>query len=279
MSIDKVEVTNSQGNLLVLSLEDISSGYVVEDIDGLGPVKATIVSSNFATMDGQQYQSSSRETRNITITLSYSPNVSVDQTVRSLRSRLYQFFMTATKVDLAFFMNDGLTANVSGRVESCEPVLFTRDPQMSISIICFDPDFVDNDTVSIHNVFTTIDSTYKPLQVDGSVKTGLNSLEFTAPKAISEFTIYHTTPSGEVRTMLVSAPLVVNDIVRICTIPGQKSITLTRSGTTTSLLYAVSPQSAWVLLEPGLNQFYLNATATGPSAPVLIDYNNRYGGL
>jgi hypothetical protein len=78
--------------------------------------------------------------------------------------------------------------------------------------------------------------------------------------------------------MLVSAPLVVGDEVNICTIKGQKSITLVHSGVTSSLLWAVSPQSTWIELEPGMNYFYLNASSTDPS-PVLVDYYNRYGGL
>ncbi len=279
MTIDKVEITNPQGNLLTLSMEDISNGYVVQEIQGLDPVKATIVTSNFATMDGQQYQASSRETRNIIFTLGYAPNFSINQTVRSLRSRLYGFLMPKTEVLLSFYMSDGLVVNITGRVESCEAPLFAQEPQTNVSVICFDPDFIDASTVALHGTFTTIDSSYRTVQVNGTVETGLTSLHFTAPKALSEFTIYHTTPSGAVRTMLISAPLLLNDVVNLCTIKGQKSITMTRSGVTTSLLWAVSPQSPWVLLEPGTNQMYVNASSTGPSASISIDYNNRYGGL
>lgn len=278
MSIDKVEVTNAQGNLLVLSLEDVSNGYVVEDIGGLGPVKASIATSNFATMDGQQYQSSSREIRNITMKLGYEPDFSIDQTVRELRRRLYKFFMTDTTVDLAFYMTDGMVVNIGGRVESCEPAIFTREPQMDISIICFNPDFVDITPVSIHDVLTTADEVGHPIDVYGTVKTGL-ALSFTAPQALSEFSIYHATPSGDLHTMLISAPLQIGDVVTLSTVKGNKFITLTRAGVTSSLLWAVSPQSTWILLEHGINMLHLNAASIGASAPVLIDYNNRYGGL
>lgn len=279
MSIIKVEVMNSRGNLLALSLEDISNGYVVKDIDGLGPVKATIVSSDFAGVDGQQEQASSREIRNVTIKLGYAPNFGINETVRVLRSRLYDFFMTATKVTLTFYMADGLEVKTTGTVESCEPAIFSREPEMDISIICFDPDFIDTELTSISGVFTTTDTTPHVIQVNGSSKTGLTSLSFTAAKAMSDFTIYHTTPSGDVQTMLVSVPLLVGDVINLSSIKRQKSITLTRSGVTTSILWAVSPQSIWVLLEPGVNQLYLNGSSTGPSSPVLVQYNNRYGGL
>ena len=42
--ITMIQAINAQGELLSLPLDDISNGFSVEDIDGLDPVKATIVS-------------------------------------------------------------------------------------------------------------------------------------------------------------------------------------------------------------------------------------------
>lgn len=279
MSIDKVEVYNERGETLILSLEDISSGYVVEDIGGLGPVKATIVTSDFARLNGQQYQASSRESRNITIKVGYAPNYAENETVLDLRLRLYNHFMTDTKVELAFYLSNGMVVNTTGRVETCEPAIFTREPQMDISILCFDPDYVDLTPVVINDVLTTDDVSGNLINVIGTVKTGLSKLSFTAPQALSDFTIYHTTPSGQLHTMLVSAPLQSGDVVTLNTVPGQKSITLTRGGNTSSLLWAVSPQSDWVLLERGPNLLHVNTAPAGPGAYVHLEYHNRYGGL
>ena len=278
MSIDKVEVKNPQGNLLTLSLQDISNGHVVRDIRGLDPVKSTIVTSSFATMEGQQKQASSRESRNIVFELGYAPNFSINETVRDLRSRLYRYFTSGTDVELTFYMTDGLTVKTTGTVESCEAPLFVREPQTDVSIICYDPDFIDVNLVEMHTQFTTTDVFGSPIVIDGTSKTGLDSLRFTANQSLDGFTVYHTTPSGTLRTMFVSVPLLVNDQVNLRTVKGDKSITLTRLGVTTSLMYAVSPQSLWVLLEPGENMLYVNTEAASPS-PVLVDFHNRYGGL
>lgn len=278
MTIDKVEVTNAQGNLLTLTLEDTSNGYVVKNIDGLDPVKSSIVTSSFATLDGQQYQASSRDVRNITIRLGYAPNFSIDQTIRALRTNLYLFFMSGQPVALTFYMSDGLTVTTSGRVETCETPIFTDEPQMDISIVCFDPDFIDTNLIQIHSVFDYADTAPHPIVYDGTVPSGLTSISFTANQEFGEFTIYHTTPSGVLNTMFISAPIEEGDVVNICTVKGQKSITRTRAGTTSSLLWAVSPESVWVQLENGVNQFYLYAAPTA-GAPVLVDYYNRYGGL
>lgn len=278
MSIDKVEVLNEQGNLLTLSLEDTSNGYEVHDITGLDPVKSTIVTSRFATLDGQQYQASSREVRNIGIELGFQPDISANQTVRALRSHLYQFFMTDTAVSLKFYMDDGLEVTTSGRVESCEASMFTREPQINISILCFDPDFVDPNLVEMHSTFYTTDGAPHEVLVSGTVPTGLTSVSFTANKTLEGFSLYHTAPSGELEAMVISTTLLANDFIKLSTVKGQKTITRTRAGVTSSLMFAVSPQSPWILLKPGMNGLYLNADVTG-GTEVFVDYYNRYGGL
>ena len=48
--LTNVQVFTDQGALLTLSLEDVSEGFVIQSIDGLDPVNATVVSSNFALM-------------------------------------------------------------------------------------------------------------------------------------------------------------------------------------------------------------------------------------
>ena len=63
--LKRVEVVTPQGAVLDLPLGDISSSLQIESIEGLDPVKATIASSSFAQLDGAQYQSSRRETRDI----------------------------------------------------------------------------------------------------------------------------------------------------------------------------------------------------------------------
>lgn len=279
MSIDKVEVTNSQGNLLTLTLEDTSNGYIVEEIDGLDPVKSTVVSSSFATMDGQQYQASSRDIRNITILLGYDPDYNTDQTVRQLRNDLYPFFMpNQQEISLKFYMTDGLTVVINGRVESFEAPLWAQEPTASISILCMNPDLVDPTLVQMHSTFATTDTVPHLVHVDGTMPTGLTSLSFTAGRVLDGFSIYQADPSGDLHTMQITAPIQVADVIQMCTIKGQKSLTLTRAGVTTSILWAVSPQSVWVLLQPGDNTMYLNASSTNPTN-VNVDFNNRYGGL
>lgn len=272
--LTKIEVRNNQGALLILPLEDISDGLVLEDVEGLDPVKATIVSSKFAQQDGSQFHSTRREERNILIKLGLEPDY-ISNTVRDLRKRLYNFFMPESEVNLRFYMADGLEVDILGRVESCEAPLFTKEPEMDISIICFDPDFIELESVVIIGT-TTSSSTETVITYDGTVKTGIQ-LVLNVDRSITEFTIYHRPPDGVLRTMDFAASLIDGDVLTISTVTGKKGATLNRGGTISSLLYGVSPQSNQIELDHGENN--IRVYAEGAGIPFEITYLNRYGGL
>lgn len=269
-----VNVVNNRGDLLNLPLEDVSDGYVVQEIEGLDPVKATIVSSSFATLDGVQYHSSRREARTIKLRLGLEPDY-VETSVQDLRQRLYKFFMPKTAVDMEFISSEDLVVNISGRVEAFETVLFTDEPAVDIAVMCFDPDFYDSDPIALTGS-TTSSSTDTTIVYDGTVETGV-ALTLDVNRTMSEFTVYHRPPDGSLRTLDFSATLLAGDSLKITTIPGQKSVILKRYGAYSSALYGLSPQSAWMELLPGTN--YFRVYATGAAIPYTLDYVNKYGGL
>lgn len=272
--IDHVEVRTAAGALLDLPLNDASSGLIVEDIGGLGPVKASIVSSSFAGLDGSQYQSSRRENRNITIRLALEPDY-YTTSVRDLRTMLYRFFMTKSQVNLTFYMADGLVVTIDGRVESCEPVLFTNEPKVDISILCFDPDFLVPTPATLSGG-TVSDTTETLVHYDGSIEAGI-TFTLNLNRSLSAFTIYHKLPDNSVRTSDFAISLASGDTFTFNTVSGNKFVTLVRSGVSTNPLYAMSPQSNWIELQPGDN--YLRVYATGASIPYSVTYTPRYGGL
>lgn len=275
----KTEVRNNRGGLLTLQLGGVSSGITVQDVSGLDPVKATIVSSAFANQDGAVYQSSRRETRNITFKLGLSPDPAVD-TVRSLRRQVYNFFSPKSEVVMKFFVDDVDDSvedgyQVLGRVESCESPMFTQEPIVNISIICFDPDFIDPIPVTLTGLSTT-DVTPHHISYLGSSETGI-LLTLNVNRVLSQFTLYYTDANSVTWSMDVVGSFIAGDVVAISTVPGNKYATLVRSGVITPVLYAVSPQSIWPELAPGDN--WLRVYATGAAIPATVTYTTRYGGL
>lgn len=273
--LSKVEVRNLRGDLLTLQLDDITNGMIVKEIQGLDPVKATIVSSNYAQQDGSQYQAARRENRNITMKLGLDP-YDGDTTVSQLRQTLYTFFMSKAQVMLRFFTSEDLTVDISGRVESMESDFFTQDPEADISIINFDPDFYDPTPVTVTG-FHTNDTVPKTIDYVGSIESGM-VIALNVINPISEVTIYQTLPTGEIRSMDITVALIPGDVLTISTVTGSKSVILTRGGVDSSVLYGLSPQSPWLQLEPGVNGIQVYATGT-PASTATVTYSKKYGGL
>lgn len=275
----KVEVRNSQGSLLTLQLGDTSNGILVQEFTGLDPVKATLVSSSFANQDGAIYQASQRDTRNITLKLGIDPDPSVS-TVRALRNQVFSFFRPKSEVTMTFFVDDASDSAVGGyqivgRVESCASAMFVQEPEVDISIICFDPDFIDPIPVTLTGMWTT-DTQPRYVTYPGTSETGI-TLSLNINRTLSQFTLYYTDPNNVIWSMDVVVPLVVGDVVTVSTVSGSKGATLVRNGITSSILYAISPQSVWPQLSPGVCK--LRVSATGAGIPVTISYTKRYGGL
>lgn len=272
--LTRVEVRTRQGTILNLPFEDIDHGYVLADIDGLDPVKATMVSSVFANLDGEHYQSSRREKRNMKLSLEFEPDYTTN-TVSSLRQNLYRFLMPKSEVTLRIYNEIGFYVDIIGRVESFDAPVFTKDPGVVVSLLCFNPDFFDPNPITVSGMTTSGVDTFD-IEYTGSVDAGI-LFKIHPDRDITSFTILHTRPDTQTRQLEFVANLVDEDLVTISTIPGAKGATLTRDNVISSILYGVSPQSDWLALQPGTN--HLRVALSGAAVPFDIQYVTRYGGL
>lgn len=272
--ITKVEAYSPSGDILTLSLLDSDNGYYIKDIPGLDPVNANLVSSSFAQLDGEQYQSARRVKRNIILKLGFDPDY-VDTTVSLLRQALYAWFMPKTNVTLLFYRDDGPTVAIQGWVESFTAPSFTADPDATISIINFDPDFYTPDTLSLHKS-STATTTEQQLQYNGTVETGF-VFTFQINRPLSAFSIYARHGDTVPGSLDFIGELMDGDILKISTVQGNKYAILTRAGVSQSFLYGVSPYSNWLELFPGRN--FIRVYAEGAPIPYVIEYTEKFGGL
>ena len=270
--LSRVDIGSDFGQTITLTLDDAADGYAVKDIAGLGPVKAALVSSSFAGFDGSQYQSSRRENRNITMKIGLEPNYETN-TVRSLRDELYRFFMPESKVHLTFYM-DSDEFQIDGYIESCEVVHFSEDPEVFVSIICFDPDYFGQEYSLVQS--TVSDDSEFVVAYPGTAATGI---EFTLyiDRSVTEFTIYNRTDDNVTRSLDFAANLVAGDVLTINTNPGSKFAKLLRDGTEIPVLYGISPQATWLQLLNGDNN--LSVYAVGAPMTYTLLYTTRFGGL
>ncbi len=268
-----VTVQNPGGTLL-LPLMDSSGGYVVKDVQGLDPVKATLTSSTLAQVDGAQAQHARREPRNIIMKLGLEPDYAVTS-VAGLRSNLYNYLMPKSPVTFALYSDDVLWGTTDAVVESMENNMFTADPQVDVSLICYDPDFyapaptvVDGSTVSTSDTQT--------IAYPGTSDTGIK-FTLTFPGTADEIRLYNQRPDQVLDILRITGSFLANDVLTVDTNPGSKKITVTRAGLTFSVLYYLDPTSTWISLMKGNNLF--RAYYSGSAIDFSLEYTAKYGGF
>lgn len=122
------------------------NGFLITNIDGLGPVKADINTTPYEAYDGERYNSAIIPKRNIVIDIKFveEPGVS---TIEDLRHDSYLYFPVKHEVKL-IFDTDARKLAISGIVESNEPNIFSSGESTQISIVCPDPYFHVMETIS-----------------------------------------------------------------------------------------------------------------------------------
>lgn len=135
--IKSIAVINNVGESIKIDLHDTTPehGLIIKNIEGLGPVKATINTDESANSDGEFFNSSKLEKRNIVIDLHFYDE---KKSVEDIRLTTYKFFPVKKNVTL-YIETDNRYVRATGYVESNEPEIWSDMEGCSISIICPDP--------------------------------------------------------------------------------------------------------------------------------------------
>lgn len=131
-----------------LSYSD-TSPFRVSSVEGLGPVKATINSYKSVYKDGSYLADTSIENRNILIHLDIVDSTQF-KSIEHARTHLYTRMPPTTEVILELDV-ESITApiRVNGYIEYIEPNIFTNRPSVTISIICVDPYFYEDQMITV----------------------------------------------------------------------------------------------------------------------------------
>src|SRR5262249_17536553 len=161
--------------------------------------------------------------------------------------------------------------------ESLENAMFSADPEVDISIICYDPDLYSTSSTEVD--IETVDGTVEtPIEYDGTTETGFiftMTLDQDLPDGIA---LYNTPPSTAYQVMVIEAGMRTANVTPINTIPGQKSIPRTRGAVTPSLLYALQVGYMWLQFYKGTNSFRAYGDADDPISGT-IPYTSKFGGI
>ena len=245
----KLKITNKYGQSITLTQ---NKAFSVAQVTGLTPPAASINTAPIATKDGSLFNSAYLDNRNIVILLYPTGNPEAE------RVNLYKYLKAKQKIRIEL-TTKSRAVYIDGYIESLEGDLYENPQSLQASIICPDPYFkavtpiVKNFASASEEITNTSD------EESGAV------FEITASGAAENPTITNDT-TGE--SFTVNYSLQTGDKITLNTRRGEKSLTLTRSGTTTNILNAMAPSSRWVNILPGANT--ISYTAASGSANLAL---------
>jgi hypothetical protein len=303
--IRSVAVTNYRNESILLELgAPANSGFLVQEITGLGPSKANINMSELSTTDGSRYNSARSTYRNIVMTLIFMHNPDIE----TMRQLSYRYFPIKKRIKLEFEL-DNRTCEIYGYVESNEPIMFSNQSNTVISIICPDPYFLSSGdggltTTLFYGIEATFEfpfsneSTSEPLMEMGTIATSyIKNIAYTGDEEIGMTIYIHAIGSATDFTMLnidtnevfaidtdrlqtLTGDVIINgDDITICTIKGQKTITLMRDGVSINILNCVDRDADWFQLTKGDNPFEFYAATGIDKLQIRIENNTIYEGV
>lgn len=280
-----LKIENTKGE--TFELTNNTKNYAVKSIDGLLPPTVDVNTST-GTGDGEIYNFSRMQKRNIVITLRLMGDIETN------RQQLYKIFPMKTACTV-YYKNRNRNVRIVGYVEILDGTIFTDKEEIQISIICPKPYF---ENLNI-------------LQEELSRVTKLFefpfSIEINAPIPFSEIqnlslcTLVNggDVPCGCIITIEISGDVEnlsiyntatqqffgldyifqADDIIIINTKSGkEKSVFMLRNGEKINLLSYMKNGSVWIQLAVGTNDFTFTASDTG-KVKILFTAVELYGGV
>lgn len=283
--IKSITVTNHLNESLKLELGfPERSGFLIQEISGLGPVKADINVSELSSVDGSIYNSARLPSRNIVFKLALLESPTIEDT----RQKSYKYFPVKKRVRL-LIETTNRTAEIFGYVESNEPIIFSRQETTQISIVCPNPYFYSagpkgkriTSFTGFEKVFSfpfsnealsdkllimgnLLKNQIQTVLYDGDSEIGFN-IEIHAVGTAEHVMIYNvnTLENMKIDTdkliAMTGQPIINGDSIFISTIKGNKSIQLLRGGVYYNIINCLDRDATWMFLRKGDNVFAFDA--------------------
>ena len=303
--IKSVTITNHLDESIKLDLfNPEESGFIIKNIEGLGPVKANINFKELATNDGSIDNSARLSSRNIVMSLQFMESPTIEET----RLKSYKYF--PIKRNIKFLIEtDSRICETIGRVETNVPTIFSNAEGCQISILCSNPYFYSagengtNQTIfygteplfefPFSNESLTEDliefgsienRTEGTIYYDGDAEIGV-TIQIHAVGEAEGLVIYNTKTREIMRInddklkSLMGSGIQAGDEITITTSRGEKGIYMLRSGVTTNILNSLEKPIKWFQLSKGDNTFAYTASAGLTNLQFRIENKVIYEGV
>jgi hypothetical protein len=252
----------------------------VRNIAGLEPVKASVNTSPYGSIDGSAYVGSNVSDRNIVLTLGLNPDWH-SWTYEHLRRLLYSYFMPKRPTRLVFYSDDMVPVEIIGIVESADINPFSTDPEFIVSIICPEPHFIALDPIVVTGQSIRPGGTITEIDYNGSIDAGIY-VKVTQASGANPTFINVQIGDPDINYFNVDAAVSSSKYFEMNSIPGLKyvqNVDLT-TGVITNLLSKlhIAEGSSWpTILQPGTNEFSVITDAGVQDWE--LTYFERFGGL
>jgi len=300
--IKSITVTNHLNESIKLELGfPERSGFLIQEISGLGPVKADINVSELSSVDGSIYNSARLPSRNIVFKLVLLESPTIEDT----RQKSYKYFPIKKRVRL-LIETTNRTAEIFGYVESNEPIIFSRQETTQISIVCPNPYFYSEGKqittfTGFEKVFSfpfsneslsdkllimgnILKNQIQTVLYEGDSEIGFN-IEIHAVGTAKHVMIYNTNTLENMKIdtdkliALTGQPIIMGDSIFISTIKGDKSIQLLREGVYYNIINCLDRDATWMFLRKGDNVFAFDAEEGGANLYFRIINQVIYQGI
>lgn len=261
--------------------------YKVTSITGLNPPGATISTSTVAGFDGERYNSSRMNKRNVVIAVVINENVAknLDEFNKLLLPKRYLKISYATKEKNVY---------IEGYIESFEYDHFSNKVKCQISVMCPKPYWRAQDA-EVTKMSPVVDLFEFPFSIPaegiafseyvgsmseyitnpGNVETGV-LIDIEATKKVKNPLIVNATTGQQMKLLIV---INEGDHITVNTERGDKSIVLERNGEKTNVLNTLDDTSEWLRLVPGSNRINYNADSGADNMLITIKCPILYGGV
>lgn len=254
LKIDTVRLVGRQVITMPIRGISMDSRYLLKAYDGLNPPDIDIfLAENI-------YQGSEPQKRQPVFRIGLNPAYLQGETHADLRNELYGLLSpgAAGKVTLELLWEGQVVATASGWVKKFENVMFSKDPEVQITLQCDSAylktpnsiSYFENHTLPVDNAFV--------VEYEGSAPTGFTAEFEVGPLTDipNWFILYDETNENPLMTIgSLSHTWSIGDKIQIDTRKGTRDVRWIDGGVDNPAIHLLEASSSWPQLQPGTNVF------------------------
>ncbi len=286
-------ITCTNENNLSCKFGSSFSPFLLTAVDGIYKVENSISSSDSKLIDGAIFQGSKVASRNIVLTIRDKADH------KDNREFLYRLFKSNSKGVLRYFEN-GDVKKINYYVESINVTGKYNSREATISLICTDPFFYDNEETIVYLAewngnfeFTHQFSANKEEIGYRSLVKSVNiqnltprddiglKIKITTIGDAKNLKVTHVEKNKAILIGTDEKPfnMIAGDTVIITTDKGNKNVTLTRNGETIGINNYLSEDSEFIQLNVGDNDIGYDADEGVSNLSLEISFSYKYNGV